>query len=217
MSRILVIPDGHLPFQRKTFFNDLKTVVQKVRPEKIVIIGDLIDSNAISRHTPNADSEDATTEFMRARGGIAEINRILGKRPVFYCLGNHEMRLSKVASTVRIPSMCLKDLKDIFNIPKHWKMGLDFVVDGIYFVHYRSTSGGKAAATYGMSTVMGHMHARCSIEYSQTPVKTYWQAFTGCYADDTSLAMRYSSESARKSVPAFLFIEDGQPRIIRVI
>ena len=74
-----------------------------------------------------------------------------------------------------------------------------------------------AAATYGMSTVMGHMHARCSIEYSQTPVKTYWQAFTGCYADDTSLAMRYSSESARKSVPAFLFIEDGQPRIIRVI
>jgi UDP-2,3-diacylglucosamine pyrophosphatase LpxH len=215
MSRILVIPDVHLPFQRKTFLKDLSQIVQKVRPEKVVIIGDLVDSYAISKHTPSADSPDATTEFMRARSGISEINRILGKRPVFYCLGNHEMRLSKVADTVRIPSLCLKSLRDIFSIPKHWKMALDFVVDGIYFVHYKSTTGGKAAATYGMSTVMGHMHARCSIEYSQTPVKTYWQAFTGCYADDESLAMRYASESARKSVPAFLFIEDGHPRIIR--
>ena len=213
--RILVIPDVHFPYEHPSFFKDLGLAVSKNKPDAIVIIGDLIDCHAISKHTPESDAKDATSEFNLAKSKIAKMAKILGNRRVFYCLGNHEMRISKVASSVRIPSMCLKSIRDIFDIPRKWSIVSEKVLDGTFFVHYRSVIGNKAATSYGMNVVQGHLHAKCSIEYFQTPTQTLWQAFTGCYADDASIAMRYSLESAKKSVRAFLLIEDRVPRLIR--
>ena len=215
-NRILVVPDVHAPFQRKSFISDLRKLVKKFKPTTIVFMGDIIDSHAVSRHQPEADAPSATEEFTAAKKIISKIAKITKRIPVKICLGNHDSRLLKLAGTVKIPSMCLKSLKEIFEMPKKWSIKHEHIVSGILFVHGRSAIPGKTARSYGMSTVEGHFHSKLELTYHVSPRRTLWSAYAGSAADDNAIAMTYAKNSLNRSVYGYIVIVRGVPQIVKM-
>lgn len=215
--KILVIPDTHFPYQQKTFFSDLTKILKQYKPDRIVHIGDLVDSHSISKHTPNPNSISASDEFKEAKDCIKKLVNLIGKTPVSLCLGNHDLRYFKMGAVLRMPDMYLKPFKELFDLPNTWKVGVDFVIEDIYFTHGKSSTIGKTAHAYGMSTVEGHFHSQFSINYFKHPKINMFGAFSGSALDDNSKAATYASNNLSKSIYGFLTITDGTPALIRII
>jgi metallophosphoesterase superfamily enzyme len=211
--KILVIPDTHFPYHRKSLFTDLKDIIKDFEPNRIVHIGDMVDSHSISRYTPNPNTISASDEFSKAKLCIQELNSVTKKIPLDLCLGNHDLRYFRIAAESRIPDMCLKPFRELFEIPKGWNINNEYIIDDIYFTHGKSSSPGKTAHAYGMPSVEGHYHSLFSINYFNHPKFNIWSAYCGSAFDDYSLSGTYAANSLAKSVYGFLVIVDGQPHL----
>ena len=212
--RILTIPDTHFPFCRKSLFKDLRSIIKDTKPDLIVHMGDLVDLHAISRHQPEADSYGAVTEIAKARNCIKDLASIIGKIPVKMCMGNHDTRIFKQATTVRIPAEAIKPYKDLFSVPASWSIQEEHIVDNIVFLHGKSPVRHKVSLNYGMSSVQGHYHTMLGIEYTASSTRMLWSAFAGAAADDAAFSMRYAVGAVNKSAYGFIFIDNKSPRII---
>lgn len=213
-SRILVIPDVHIPNHRNTFFKDLEKVLKKHNPSRVVQIGDLITSHSISRFQPSPDSPGPSEEIELSIKYIHKLSEILRGKKVTWILGNHEAKIYKQAAKVMIPSGCILGLKDIYKAPKSWKVTKEAVIDGVMFFHGKSSVNGKSAMAYGMPVVFGHYHHKFGINYFSSGKNTVWEMCVGSAGDDNSEDMKYASNNVFKSVYGFGLIENGIPRLI---
>ena len=214
-QRILAIGDVHSPWTAKEFLPALIKTTKQYRPDSFIIGGDLIDSLAINNHGAPADAPDATTEFKLAQKSIRSIADVIGNKPCRYIVANHEMRITRMASTLRIPSMCIKTLQEIFILPKHWQLAREFIVDGVYYTHFKSGTPGRLALSMGMPAMQFHQHSKFSLEYFTTASRTLWQAQGGSWADEDTLAFAYAKDTLQKSVRGFFIVDHGVPLMIK--
>ena len=211
MNRILVIPDLHAPYNLRQAVDDTRCLINEIKPNTIVVIGDVIDSHTISRHTKEPEAKDVLAEFKEARDTIQHLNSMFGSRPVHMCSGNHEDRLCKMGKVVGIPSLYFKTFNELFDV--NWYVKDEHIINDIYFTHGKTSTIGKLALSCGISAVQGHYHSMLSINYFKTVTRTFFDAFTGSFADDSSLAMKYSANSIKKSIYGTLSVIEGRPRI----
>lgn len=214
--RILVVPDLHFPACRKSFLPDFQKLLKNLNPDTVVLIGDVIDSHAVSHHVPEADAQSANDEFTKAIGCVKKLVRAIGKRNTYLCVGNHDCRYFKLASDVSIPTMCLKPLAEFLGIPKSWHLADEHVIDGILFTHGKSSAYGKTAHAYGIPTVEGHFHSKFGLEYFTSPNKTLWSAYVGSALDDSSLCANYAANNLNKSIYGFILVDNKIPRLIKM-
>ena len=213
-NRILCIPDPHIPYQHPNLFVDIAQHIRYFKPTHIVIMGDLVDFHAVSRHDPDPDAPDAKTEFERTRICINKLKRTIPNGiNVYLCIGNHDNRIEKRAAINGIPKVFLKSFAELFDLPKRWKIDDVHYINDIAFTHGHSNLRGKTALSYGTNVVQGHFHSMLDISYHQTPTKLIWSVFAGSGADNKSLALAYGKNSLAKDVYGFVLIENGVPRI----
>lgn len=55
---VMVIADLHIPFTKLEYLHFLIDVKNKYKPVKVIQIGDMIDSSAVSTHDLNPDAMD---------------------------------------------------------------------------------------------------------------------------------------------------------------
>jgi hypothetical protein len=175
-SRILVISDTHEPFSHPDKLKFLKAIKDKYDPDRVIHIGDEIDSHAMSYHDSDPNLFSAGEELKRAREKIWEIEELYPKVDVLE--SNHGSLWYRKAKTHGIPREVIRSYESILDTKKwKWHFELELLLPNkqpCYFHHGRSTNVLLASKERGMSAVQGHYHEKFVISYWGTPERLNW-------------------------------------------
>lgn len=193
MSNVLVFADPHEPFSHRRSFEFLDAVADRFQCNSFICLGDLLDHHRISRHTTEPDGMGAVAEMNKAIKRIIRWGELFPKMDII--LGNHDLIPKRQAKEVGLPSSFLRDLKDVYQMPKGWKFHNRLVKDNVLYLH--SAGSGKYGAInkakeMSMSVVAGHTHRHGGVLYFSNPSQQFFGLQCGCLVDKKAYAMRYS-------------------------
>jgi len=213
---ILVVSDLHCPYEHPDALAFLTACKKKYKPDTVVCIGDEADFHALSYHESNPDLLAAGDELEAAITALKPIYKLFPNVSVME--SNHGSMVLRKAMTGGIPSKAIRSYNEVLEAPKGWKWMDDLILHTelgpVYFCHGKTTTPGKLAALYGMSTVQGHFHEKAQLNYISTPERLMFDAHTGCLSDDKSLALQYNKINPKRPVVSVLVILNGIPQIV---
>ena len=216
---VLAIPDMQCPFEHEDTVPFLKAVAKKVKPTKVVCIGDSLDCHAMSRWQVDPDGYSAREEYER---GIRSMKRIYKLFPeAVEVISNHNERIAKRAFGAGIPQGFLKSYREIMQYPEGWRIERDVEIDGVMYEHGHSQGGVHAAYNLaihnGQSTVIGHHHSHAGIHFIANRRKMIWGMNVGCLIDVEAYAFAYAREAKFKPTLGCGVVVKGVPYFIPML
>ena len=197
-SRVLVIGDLHEPFCLDGYLEFCKETYNKYNCNKVVFIGDIIDSHYSSYHETDSN----------ALGGADELEKAISKLSRWYkafpdadvTLGNHDRIIIRKAQTSNIPTKWIKEFGEVLETP-NWRFVTDVYIDGVRYVHGDKSGKPKMAAKRDMvSTVSGHYHTDMYVEWMFGKTRAIFGMAVGCGIDSKSYAMGYMQGGKKEAV-----------------
>lgn len=213
---IMVASDAHYwPNVISTAHQAFCEVAQEIKPDIIVMNGDMFDGSSISRFpkmgwgkTPSVKQElDAVQER------LDEIRMSAGRAALWWTLGNHDQRFeARLAQAVpEYEGVGGFTLKDHF---PHWRFTMSLFVNRNIMIKHRFRNGVHATwnnTLYsGVSMVTGHLH-RLQATLLNDYTGTRWGVDTGTLADIDGEHMHYGEDNPTNHCSGFsvLTIDDG--------
>lgn len=201
----LCISDLQSPYHARRAIQFLKRVQKefKIPRTNILCGGDENDSYHFSKYPKNPDQKDSTVEefekmkdFMRELAEAFPIMRL--------CYSNHGARPLKRLLEAGIPSIFMRDYKQLISAPNSWQWQRSWMIKTkspfmIEHGHkWKGTSPQKTAAiNNGVSTVIGHHHSKAGIDYVTTEHRgTIWGFNIGCLIDREAIAFEYDTDNS---------------------
>lgn len=211
-NNILVIPDLHLPNERKGALQFCVDLCDQWDINKVVFLGDITDWHSISFHPKHPDCPGPSDEYKLAKEKVHEWYDTFPKATVL--IGNHDERVIRLAEAASIPSAFIKDYRSMWDTPG-WNWVYDYVIDDMFFYH-GTGQGGKypscnAVTKLLMSTIMGHNHTAAGIKWFANPTRRVFAMDCGCLIDDQKMAFAYGRHMKQRSVLGAGVIIDGIP------
>lgn len=175
ITKIMVLPDLHVPFENKVAWKTFLKACQVVRPDVVVIIGDFLDCASVSDHAKSAkDEKRFKNEIDAGNAALDELCKLRIPR-IVYLFGNHEFRLERYLNS-RAPE--LDDIIDLKKLLKLEERGIEHVPYGEFirigkmaFFHDIGRCGSNASRQtlndFGNNCIFGHSH-RASVVYGGT-------------------------------------------------
>jgi hypothetical protein len=218
-SKVLVIPDLHIPYHHIDALMFLKEVKRLYKPDLTVCLGDEIDVHAASFHKPNADLLSPGDELLKA---IQILKCFVKEFPKLHIIdSNHGSLFIRKIKFNGLPLKILKSHNEILEVPSTWKWSHDLTINSpqgkIYFHHGMSGNETKLSKNLQMNTVEGHFHSKFSITYWANKERYFWAVKSGCLIDDASLAFEYNKTTIDRPILGCTMIIEGQPRLIPMI
>lgn len=206
MSNVIAIGDLHNPFCLKKYLRHCKNVDRKQRCNEVVFVGDIIDNHYSSYHETDPDGLSAGEELDYA---IAETQKWYKAFPEAYvCIGNHDRMAYRKAFSAGVSKRWLKDYNEMLGTPG-WKWVEEVVIDGVQYIHGEGGTARKRAKDDMRSTVQGHLHTQCYVEWLAGANFKVFGAQVGCGIDHESYAMAYAKKG-KKPVIACATINQGK-------
>jgi hypothetical protein len=186
-------------------------VVNMLKPQIVVMAGDVFDGASISRH-PSSGYEVRPTvkqELDACQDRLAEIEAVAGNAKLMWTWGNHDMRFS-----ARISNQVGDAYKDVvgFNLPDHfprWKFSTSIMVNNNTQIKHRNYNGIHAAynATLrsGVSTVNGHLHSLKVFPHTNL-LGTSYGVDCGSLADVWGQQFAYTEDQTRSHRSGFVVL-----------
>lgn len=203
MSRVLIVGDPHEPVCREGYLQFCKTIYKKYNCNRVIIIGDIVDWQAISFHIKHPECPGPKDEYKLAKAKVQKWYRAFPQAKV--CIGNHDARPERLAQTVDIPACFLKDYKTLWKTP-HWTWDYSFWIDGVYYTHGTNTGGVHPAWTVagkiGESVVLGHNHSRAGVKWRTNPARRFFAMDVGCGIDIKAFQFAYGRDYVDRPVLA---------------
>jgi len=194
--RILVIGDLHCPFEKKGYFEFCLETYDRFNCNQVLLIGDLVDSHATSRHETDPDGMSAKTELERA---IEDLQKWREAFPVAtVIIGNHDRVVMRRAFSSSIPSMWIKSFNEVLGTSWDWTERAEF--DGVQFVHGEGGTARTKAKNDMQSTVQGHIHTQAYVEHFCGNRNRIWAMQVGCGLDRDSYAAAYSKHYKKQAI-----------------
>lgn len=197
-NRVLIIGDLHEPFCLDGYLKFCKETYSKYNCNKVIFIGDCIDSHYSSYHETDADG----------LGGRAELELAVEKLKKWYkafpnadvTLGNHDRIIVRKAQTSNIPSKWIKEYKEVLETP-NWNFVTDVYYDNVRYVHGDKSGKPRMAAKRDMiSTVSGHYHTDFYCEWLFGKTRAIFAMAVGCGIDSKSYAMGYMQGGKKEAI-----------------
>jgi hypothetical protein len=196
----VVFSDPHwLPDHATVGQDALEAIISRLNPQLIVCGGDALDGNTISRFDPTRGHhkrfsvrEELDTCVMHFQA----IQKVAGKARLAWCLGNHDVRLSRYVA-VQAPYMLdmpFTRLDDWFPAwPLSWTVEINSGTPGMVVVRHRNQAGmlHLQAQKAGVHYVHGHLH-RLNVHRAATYAGVRYSVDTGSLADPASDAFDYA-------------------------
>lgn len=132
---------------------------------------------------------------------------------VMVCESNHTSRIFKKAIQNGIPRMYLKQLHEFMQAPKGWEWRLVWEFEKVLYLHgdsFNGTSWMRAHNVHRQSVVMGHLHSRAGVVYSNTPYSRVFSANMGCLINPDAYAFNYAKLSPEKACLGAGIVIDGK-------
>ncbi len=206
----LIIGDLHEPFTVKGAVDFCLEQQKKFNCGTVVFNGDIVDSHSISYHEKDPDGMSQKDEHDLSLQKLSEWYRAFPEARV--TLGNHDLLIYRKMQSAGLSTRYLKDWNSIFNAPKGWKFEYDFIENNVRFTH--GGSGGdalKMAINSRISTVQGHLHSQCYVQYSVSMKDAIFGMQVGCMIDYKSYAFNYSKPFPKKPVIACgVILDEGR-------
>jgi len=174
-------------------------------------MGDLIDSYQISLRDLDPNAKSPRDEIMQARENLKKWFKAFPTAKL--CLGNHDLRLYRLARKAGIPDICMRPFREIWNLPNAWEVAERFIIDKVLYFHGFSSTK-KAAIMYAIynriSCVQGHGHTTASIDYSVSEIDRIFGMSVGCGFDRDTLAAAYQKPFKEKPILACGTVKYGK-------
>lgn len=207
----LVIADTHLPFEHKHYLDFCKDIEKRVKCKRVVHIGDLCDSHAISFHEHNPDGWSPAHEMEEADKHLKKWFKAFPN--VFLCRGNHCDLPDRKRRFVGLPKRCFQEYRKIWDLPKGWVDGFKWIFDDVCYEHGTGYAGkyGHIQAAYDnrMSTVIGHAHSVAGVEWSANERDIIFGMNVGCGIDRKAYTFAYGKDFRRKPILAAGVVTDN--------
>jgi len=216
MSRVLIIGDTHIPFEKKGYIEFCVEIKKKWKCNKVVHIGDLVDNHSISYHEHDPDGLSPEDEMRLADEHLKAWYKAFPK--VFLCRGNHDSLVDRKTRTSGLPSRVLRPFRDMWQLPNGWVDDWDFVIDDVLYKHGLGFSGRRphalAAIDAGCSVVIGHLHSVLGMEYIFTDRSSKFGMSVGCGIDRRKYAFRYGKDMRYKPAIGCGVVIEGETAIV---
>ena len=197
-NRVLVIGDLHEPFCLDGYLHFCKKVYRDHNLNKVVFIGDIIDSHYSSYHESSADGLGGADELEYAIKKLKKWYKAFPKADV--TLGNHDRIIIRKAQTSNIPSKWIKEFGEVLETPK-WNFVTDVWHDNVRYVHGDKSGKPRMAAKRDMvSTVSGHYHTDMYCEWYFGKTRAIFSLAVGCGIDSKSYAMGYMQGGKKEAI-----------------
>lgn len=205
---------GVISTAHKAFVN----VIKEIKPQIVVLNGDLFDGARISRH-PRSDWSASPTvkdELQAVSDRVFEIKQAAGNAKVWWCMGNHDMRFeAKLANTV--PEF--EGVKG-FSLQDHFPetpMTISLFVNRTLMIKHRYHNGVHAtfnnALKSGVSMCTGHLHRLQATIYSDYN-GTRWGIDCGTLADTNGDHMHYGEDNPMNHCSGFSVLTFRNSRLL---
>lgn len=206
-------PDIHCPWDHPKARDFLCRVQDTFKTDRVVNLGDEVDLHAFSARWPmNPELHSASRELELAKESLERYYKDFPHVDVLE--SNHGMRIFKKNMVSGMPAKVLKRYEEILGFVKGWKLvGDHLLIDGVFYTHGEGISGGSwqlAHQKYKSSVVMGHLHSRAGVFYSQTKRYKHFTMNAGCLIDTTSEAFSYGKHIIEKPVLGCGVVIDGE-------
>ncbi len=103
--RSLVAHDLHLPFIHKGLSKKFLATARRLKPDRIILAGDIVDLHALTTHRRAKDWMDrCDRELELSRKWLRELRRAAPRADIIYIRGNHEDRFDRMIES-KVPEM----------------------------------------------------------------------------------------------------------------
>ncbi len=212
MSRVLDIGDLHLYAEHPAYMQFCLDLYYQWNCNRVVFIGDVTDHHAVSFHAANPQCPGPEDEYKLTLNAIQKWYKVFPKAEI--CLGNHDLRILRLAESVKIPRRYIKDLSEIWKTPG-WNWDYEFLIDDVVHFHGEGTSGvhpaWNAITKKMKSVVMGHCHSRAGVKWMTTRHERFFGMDTGCGICSDAWQFVYGKNNLVRPFIAAGVVIDGHP------
>ena len=209
MSKVLIIGDIHEPFCLDGYLQHCKNQYKEFNCNKVVFIGDIIDSHYSSFHSTDPDGMSAKDELNLSIKKLRKWHKAFPKATVI--IGNHDRIVARKALANGISAKWIKEYKDVLEVPT-WNFKTDETIDNVLYVHGEGATAFTKAKTLFQSVVAGHTHTKCYIEY----MNNIFGMQVGCGVDKDSYAMAYAKNYAPPQIACGVVLDGKLPILIKM-
>jgi predicted phosphodiesterase len=193
---IVTLSDLHVPFQDVAVVNSAMKMVRSLKPDRVIVNGDLSDFFGLSRfNTADERMDSLQTEVDEANGIRRRIRAAAPNAVVDETLGNHD---SRIVTYVEQNAGALKSLRALE--PRHlfkydeleinWHPGAGFRLREDLIIKHGTLVRGEAGATAkaefmssGLSGVSGHTHRLATYRKSGYQPRQWTESGCMCRLD----------------------------------
>ncbi len=195
----VVFSDPHyLPDHDTVAHNALEIVCARLKPQLVVLNGDAVDGDTISRYDPTRGHHKRFTvreELECVKEHLDSLRKHTGKARLAWCLGNHDVRLSRyiAVKTPELLDMPLTRLDDWFpHWPLSWTVAINEGSPGHTVIRHRNQAGmlHLQAQKAGVHYIHGHLH-KLNVHRAATFAGIKYSVDTGSLADPKSEGFDY--------------------------
>ena len=162
VNNVLVIGDLHEPFCLDSYLDWCLEQYDTWNCNKVIFIGDVIDSHGFSYHEADPDGMSAGDELSYAIKRIARWYKAFPNADV--CIGNHDRMAARKAMTGGIPSAWIKSYNDVLGTP-NWNWVESIIYDDVLYEHGEGGQAATKAKNNMMSSVCGHTHTSAYVQW----------------------------------------------------
>lgn len=210
-NRVLVIGDLHEPFCLDGYLKHCIKIKEKYNCNKIVFIGDVIDSHYSSYHETDPDGMGGGDELELA---IKKLSRWVKAFPDAYVtIGNHDRIISRKAFSGGIPKKWIRSYNEVLEAP-NWKFLESIIIDGVMYQHGEGGTARTKMKKELISVVQGHLHTQGYIEYQVGNRYKIFGIQTGCGIDRDSYALAYGRNYGKPFISCSVILDNGSLPIL---
>ena len=196
-SRVLVIGDLHEPFSLDEYLNHCIETYAKYNCNRVVFIGDVIDSHYSSYHETDPDGMSGGNELKVAIDRFKRWYNVFPDADV--TIGNHDRLISRKAFSAGVPKAWIKSFSEVLEVP-NWNFTDRVVIDNVQYIHGEGGTAHAKCRADMMNTIQGHLHTQC---YTQWFVGANFRIFgtqVGCGIDFDKYAFAYAKRGKKPAV-----------------
>lgn len=189
-------------------------MLDRFTPDSIVLLGDVVDHNAISFWDRFPELPSAMEEYRSTKRAVAKWKKLIPKAKV--CIGNHDERVHRVVRKSGVPgNVYLKEYNEVWELDNGWEWAYEHTIGNVLFTHgHGSSTAENIAQQRQQSTVSGHLHTKFRITYHADLSRRYWGMNAGCLLDREHPAMEYAYRNKEKPILGVGLIVNGLPQLI---
>ena len=196
-NRILVIGDLHEPFCLDGYLKFCKETYANYNCNKVVFIGDVIDSHASSYHEQDPDGMGGGDELDLAIKKLKKWHRSFPEADVM--IGNHDRIAYRKAFTGGIPKRWMKPFSEVLETPT-WNYLESVEIDNVLYEHGEGGQAFTKAKNNMMSSVCGHTHTEAYVRWLVGKKFKVFAMQTGCGVDATAYATAYAKNFKKQCI-----------------